>query len=392
KVDLTNLSAIGTYTVDFVISVKNKMHYKAHICLNITPFHGRILFDISHQRDPEGPTIYTFAKLFVDDQFLIHVSFSQITSYSLQFADVLIINHIEKPLTKSEINAIHNWIEDGGFLIVTSGYYNTTCNSTTFDIDSYNALLAPYGIQASNIGIGDRVSDYRPFIGDFYGKEFGGTVSKSPLTSNVSYIYVVRGTALKVNTTRAKSLIMINESYSLMAYAKAGKGVVIAIGDDQLWNESIIAEATIHNASNYQLTKNIADFINPPRPVVYPLWICNLEHTNCTLILFAFSQNGPVNVTMSIKHLFSGWTNTDIAPESDGFVFVINLPQSTFSYDVILTITDPKGITRLLYITVEGKMSFTYLMIAVAVFALIGIGAFLIFKKWKKMLNPPYTK
>ena len=354
KVNLVTTSRIGTYIGNFTITVNGTI-YTSYIELTLLPYRGRVLYDLYHQDkiyDNDVPSA-TLVDAFTRNQFSFETWSSEITPSILQFVDVLIINDIESALSDAEISAIKNWVEDGGFLILMTGWYNQTSDTPTFAMESYNKLLQPYGIMTTNVPIGDYEAENSSFIGNFYGNGYGGSVEPSPLTRDVSFVHIVYGDALYVNKTKgAEGLIWINSSYALMAFAKAGKGNVLAIGDDSLWADSLIAEASLYNADNARLVYNVGDYIKPSKPVVYDLTV--LSNDNGLLLkLFAFSgENRPITVSLGIKHLLGGWDNSTLSA-TDGYLFTAILPDSILTYDVFITIADSAGNVRIIHIVIE---------------------------------------
>ena len=393
KVNLVTTSVVGTYVGDFLITINSKS-YTSHMELTLLPYRGRVLYDLYHQskEDNDVPST-TLIDAFIRNQFSFDTWDKEITPDILQFTDVLIINDIEISLTDTEISAIRNWVEAGGFLILMTGSYNTTQKTATFAIGSYNTLLQPYGIKASDVPIGTYIAKNSSFVGNFYGAGYGGSVATSPLTKNVSFVHIIFGDALIVNKTKgAKGLIWINDKYALMAIAKAGRGQILAVGDDSLWVDSLIAEAALHDADNAQLVYNIGAYVKPNKPVVYNL-IVTSNNSKLLLYVFAFSgENMPITVHLGIKQLLSGWNNSTLSA-TNGYLFTSTLPDSIFTYDVFIVIMDSAGNSRVIHIVIEGLLNLPLLLMIAAMFGVLLIAIFIVIRRRRRreLIQPYYT-
>jgi len=394
KVNLISTSRVGTYIGDFLIKVNDTL-YTSHLELTLLPYRGRVLYDLYHQDkiyDNDVPSA-TLIDAFTRNQFSFETWSEEITPGILQFTDVLIINDIENALTDAEISAIKNWVKDGGFLILMTGSYNQTTNSPTYAAESYNELLQPYGVKPTDVLIGSYIAENSSFVGNFYGNGYGGSVESSPLTKNVSYVYVAFGVALSVDKTKgAEGLIWINNSYALMALTKAGNGKILAIGDDSLWADSLVAEAVLHNADNAKLAYDIGDYVKPNKPVVYDLIVSTNENGAFLRLLAFSSENKPITVHLGIKHVLSGWDNSTLSA-TNGYLFTATLPDSVLTYDVFITITDSEGSSRVIHIVIEGLLNLPLLIIIVAMFGVLIVAVFIVVRQRKRResIHPYYT-
>ncbi|MEQ9714928.1 MAG: S8 family serine peptidase [Candidatus Asgardarchaeum sp.] len=376
---------IGTFIGNFTIAINGTIYVNSIIKIHINPYGGRVVWDLYHQSQmdsdsPEPIFIDAFSRLDMS----VEVYNNPIDDEVLQFTDVLVINDIEQSFTSLEINKIIDWVNEGGTLIVMTGFYNETSGEAAFAFESLNELLNYFGIEIKNKSIG--VGNYT-LEGKSYGIGYGGYVVDSQLTKNVSSLYVVLGTALGIkDPNKAQGLVYINDEDVLVAVAYSGKGRVIALGDDNLFWDDIVYASFLRNDSNFALLKNIASFSIPNRPVIYDFAIA--QANNGYLINFqTFSKVGIKQVTLAILNFDGSWDNKTLTSDN-GFSYASAIPDSIFSYDVFIVITDYNESSRIIHLRLESLLSLPLLIILIAIgIMLIGVAIFMHRRREKP---PPY--
>ena len=131
-----------------------------------------------------------------------------------------------------EIQALHDFVDQGGTLIVLSEYYNETTGQPAFGLEDYNRILEPYGIECLRVGIGVGPA---ALTGAFYGVDNGGAVESDPLMDGVSNLYVLWGSTLSVDSSVAGAQGLLwrdaAKTQAIVAVAESGEGRVIVISD-----------------------------------------------------------------------------------------------------------------------------------------------------------------
>ncbi|MCK4484539.1 MAG: S8 family serine peptidase, partial [Candidatus Thorarchaeota archaeon] len=150
-----SLDAVGTYGGQLALVSGTDTFATMDLHVTIIVFGGRLLVDMAHHsyEDPDDPSLYQYFREYLEEQGVIMEEFSSpenpqpIDSDAIAAADTFMIMDTETSYDADEIDALHQFVEEGGTLLVMSEYYNSTTSTAAFAIDSYNEILSPYGIE-----------------------------------------------------------------------------------------------------------------------------------------------------------------------------------------------------------------------------------------------------
>ncbi|MFW9883175.1 MAG: S8 family serine peptidase [Candidatus Thorarchaeota archaeon] len=273
------LSSIGYYSGELKLASGGLNHTSLEIEFSITTYGGRLLVDMAHHdEDIDDPSAYRYFQDYlrergvVLDQFGGESFFNQpsIMLSDLATTEAFMIMDTETAYGSGEIQALHDFVEQGGTLIVLSEYYNETTGQASFGFADYNRILEPYGIECLREGIGEGPNT---FTGAFYGEDFGGAVEADPLMDGVSNLYVLWGSTLKVDTSvaGARGLFWLDaaKTEAIVAVAESGEGKVIVISDGSTLYDDILYDAIRGEADNLNLLRNLAGAIQSATPRIY---------------------------------------------------------------------------------------------------------------------------
>ncbi|MCF2136384.1 MAG: S8 family serine peptidase [Candidatus Thorarchaeota archaeon] len=271
------LSAVGTYTGNLSLVVGTEIIASLDISYSITTYGGRLLVDMLHQSDddPDDPRYYNYFGQELREAGMItdRLEKSWLTSHltpdDLSNSESFMIMDTELDYTDSEINAIHEYVRDGGTLLILSEYYDPVYHNASYNMADYNKILAPYGIQCEKNSIGVGPSGE----GLVYGADYGGAVENDPLVDDVRNLYIVYGGTLSIDPSvaGARGLLWTDaaKTHALIAEVNVGRGRVVAIADGSTLYDDIINKATEMNADNLQFVRNLAQSIIPVSPRIY---------------------------------------------------------------------------------------------------------------------------
>ncbi|MFW9966457.1 MAG: hypothetical protein ACFFEA_04825, partial [Candidatus Thorarchaeota archaeon] len=274
------LSAIGHYTGELVLASGGQNITSIEIDYSITTYGGRLLVDMTHHSadDIDDPSAYRYFQDYLREQGIVLDQFSSdglfstpsITLSDLATTEAFMIMDTELTYGVGEIDALHDYVEQGGTLIVLSEYYNETTGQASFALDDYNRILEPYGIECLRVGIGEGPTT---FTGSFYGVDNGGVVESDPLMEGVSNLYVLWGSTLSVDSSvaGARGLFWRDsaKTQAIVAIAEFGEGRVIAISDGSTLYDDILYDAIRGDADNLNLLRNLAHAIQPETPRIF---------------------------------------------------------------------------------------------------------------------------
>ncbi len=349
------ISSIGHYIGEISLLSGNVTVASMILDLSITTYGGGLLSDQSHQStdDPDEPSYYRYFTQYLREQgirvseFGFAGSSRLIDKGALSSAEIFMIMDTERSYTQTEIDAIHDFVAEGGTLLIFSEFYNKTTGVASFAIDSYNEILAPYGIECERIEIGVDPSGF----GVVYGADYGGSVETSPIMNGVRNLYILAGSTLKVepSVANAQGLLWFDggKTHAIVATAEYGLGRVIAVSDGSMLYDDVLYDASRAGADNLKLLENIAKGIVPAIPRVYDVLFSHGrigETANITAYVFDEDLQGVEIIVRS-----SDGTNiTGAVTESLGYVFhmAFTLTSGGF-YDIIIVARDGSGNVRL---------------------------------------------
>ena len=392
--DEISYPTVGFYNGIVTISTNISTH-QIPVEYRILKYAGRVMFDVFHQdqEDPDEPTSYMYlVTSFWDLGMDVVTNREKITKETLDTVDVLVIADEELQFTESELDAVRTWVYGGGILLLFADYYDASTNTSYFDEDSFNALLSGTGISLSHHTTGDGGTFLNEPIGKVYPVNNENYSIGGELLQNVNSIYILYGTSFFIDLeSNAEGLIWASKTDALLALAPYGKGYIIACSDASILYDSVVDDARIFKADNYQLLKNIASFVKPSGPVIYSLKLTR-DDTNNKLYLEAYildDDSVPTVVLATRNWITNEWKNVTLSPHND-FVYTAELDVNPLNiYDAYLIITDKDGNTRTVVLNVT---YYVYLPLLLTVVAFLGIIILLVFlyfwKKHKKYAYP----
>jgi hypothetical protein len=348
------LSAVGHYTGDLELVSGNTTIASMKLDMWITTFGGRMLDDMSHQSltDIDTPSEFRYFAQYLREQGIELAEYGSadspilIDSGGLSAGESFMIMDTETGYTRQEINALHAFVDQGGTLLILSEFYNSTTSTASFAIDSYNEILALYGIQCEpmQIGVGPGGE------GVVYGSDYGGAVNSSPLTDGVKNLYILFGSTLSVNASvsGAKGLVWVDaaRNHAIVAAAAHGRGKVIAISDGSTLYDSVLYDAIQKGADNLRLIENIALAVVPEIPRIYEVTFSyHRIGATANITTYVFDQDLD-NVSITVMKP-DGSNITAPVVESLGYRFdtSFNLTSGGY-YRIIVMATDKSGNSR----------------------------------------------
>lgn len=251
--------------------------------------HVVVLFDESHRPmtsafygDAVEPYLYRkLVKLLEDEGFTVKPvpPGSNITRSVLDGAGILVVMPGRRPYGPGEVEAIVSWVRDGGSLLLLGDYDHYPANlrllaerlGVVFLADRFNGTRVLMNI-AQN-------SSYTRFV--FYPVFMGDMLNhSSPLLEGIHRVEMYSATALRLpgNATvliRAADDAAWYDSYHgrwgppaprapVMAWFRYGKGVVVVVGDINLWSDPDIdgdGVPSLYDSDNYKLAVNVFSFL-----------------------------------------------------------------------------------------------------------------------------------
>jgi subtilisin family serine protease len=390
------LSNAGYYAGTLNLTVGSTTIASIDIEYTITLFGGRLMVDMAHHSadDPDDPSYYGYFTEYLRERGVLLSEFGSpddivrksIDLGSLSASDVFMIMDTETPYSESEITAIHEFVANGGTLIMLSEFWDSSTQTASFGIDSYNLILEPFGIQCERNGIGDGPGS----SGLIYGTATGSVVENVSLMEGVTSLYIVQGSTLHVDpsVSNAQGLFWVDsaKTHAIVATAEYGNGKVFVISDGSTLYDDILFDAIRLGANNLRLLRNLADAILPEAPRIYDVEM-NMgnfgEPANITAYVF---DSDLENVTINI--LGPGNINlTGPITESLGYKF-----SSTFIfnsggfYSIRVEASDSTGNVRIFQKTILVPVDAANdIFVQAVIYTLLGVvGVGLVYVGWLK--------
>ncbi|TFF96844.1 hypothetical protein EU546_00485 [Candidatus Thorarchaeota archaeon] len=381
------LNATGRYTGCLDLVSDNTSVCSIELDFTVSTYGGRLLVDMAHHSldDQDDPTYYRYFEDYLRGKGVITALFSNPTQAAaiqygdLSQSDVFMIMDTETFYTDNEVDAIHQFIQDGGTLLILSEFYDNTTRTASFAIESYNRILEPVGIQCEERGIGVGID---PNTGQFYREEYGAVVENDSLTVGVSDLYVLSGSTLSVDPSvaGAQGLFWIDpeKTHAIVAKADYGDGKVIAISDGSILYDSSVYDAVSGGADNLNLLRNIAENVVPARPRIFDVELSRGEigeQANVTTYIFDEDLDS-VSITITTPN---GESLTSNMNESLGYKFTSSFLMETGGfYDMSIRAVDLEGNVKLFrktfLVTVETVAPDLSTIVMVSLIAVVAVG------------------
>ncbi|MHA1925307.1 MAG: S8 family serine peptidase [Candidatus Thorarchaeota archaeon] len=378
------LSSIGYYVGDLVLSSGGQNITGLEIRFSITTYGGRLLVDMTHHdEDVDDPSAYRYFQDYLREQGIVLDQFigepllppPSITLSDLATTEAFMIMDTETTYGSGEIEALHEFVDQGGTLIVVSEYYNETTQQASFGFDDYNRILEPYGIECLRVAIGEGPTT---FTGAFYGVDNGGAVETDPLMDGVSNLYVLWGSVLSVDSSvsGARGLFWrdATKTQAIVAIAESGEGQVIVISDGSTLYDDILYDAIRGEADNLNLLRNLASAIHAESPRIFDVDLeANRIGDLANLTTYVFDDD-LVSVTISVIGP-NGEDITGSITESLGYKYATDFILSSGGFfEVTIVATDAsdnvKTFNKLFLVPLDPADD---LFINIVTFSLLGV-------------------
>jgi subtilisin family serine protease len=344
------LSEAGHYQGSVNLKSDDDVIASIEVDFSITAFGGRLLVDMAHHdEDLDDPSAYKYFREYLLEQGMVlsETSTFSIDISELTTSEVFLIMDTETTYSSNEIDAFHQFVEDGGTLLVLSEFYDNRTNTASFGIDSYNQILEPYGIQCERFEVGRGVDD---FTGLFYGVDHKGAVETHPLVEGVENLYILSGSTLSVDPSIAGAQGLFwydrEKTHAIVAIAEAGAGNVIVISDGSTLYDDILYDAITGNADNLRLIRNIAGYVIPETPRIYDIEFNNDAFPSPSNITTYIFDEDLSSVSISVEAP-NGSVYTGEIQESLGYKYmsIFKLYSGGF-YDITVIAQDEAGNTK----------------------------------------------
>ncbi|MFO7837501.1 MAG: S8 family serine peptidase [Candidatus Thorarchaeota archaeon] len=349
------LSSIGAYTGEVVLTSGEENITSIELEFSITTYGGKLMVDMAHHSadDPDDPSYYRYFTEYLKNQGILLSEFptegssDTIDTGALSTTETFMIMDTETTYGEQEIDAIHEFVENGGTLFILSEFYDNQTGTASFAIDYYNMILEPYGIQCEEFEIGRGPNDQ---TGLFYGEDYGGVVENHSLVEGVENLYILSGSTLSVNSSVAGAEGLFwystDKEHALIAKADYGDGRVIAVSDGSTLYDDILYDAIRGGADNLQLLRNIAGSLIPERPRIFDIQFDIDQAGEMVSIVSYVFDDDLDDVSMTITGPSDEVSELEVT-ENLGYKFraSTNVSSGGF-YEVLVTATDFSGNTR----------------------------------------------
>jgi len=347
------MSEVGWYNGMLNLTSNGNVIASIDIGFTITLFGGRLMVDMEHHSadDPDDPSYYGYFTEYLRNGGVTLSEFGSpadagatyIDLGYLSEADVFMIMDTETAYTDSEITALHTFVENGGTLLVLSEFWDSTQQTASFGIDSYNKILEPFGIQCERRGIGVGIGGA--------GLVYNGAVENDTLMEGVSSLYIIQGSTLHVDPTvsNARGLFWEDaaKTHAIVATAEYGRGTVYVISDGSTLYDDVLYDAIRAGADNLRLLRNLASAIIPEAPRIYDVVLTRGEFgepANVTAYIF---DDDLATVSMSIIGP-QGDNITGVVNENLGYKFTSSFTYTSGGfYSIRVVATDASGDERI---------------------------------------------
>lgn len=232
-----------------------------------------VLFDLSHGElflptNSSPLDHFRMASLFRNNGYGVRSSTGSVKTESLKRVNVFVVNGAMKEFSNSEIRTISDYIHKGGNVLILLHISSPVARLTEL-----------FGIVVSNFVVHERAKEL--FLNtngsDFLVNKF----QQHPLFDKVKNISVYGSWGLNAEgryakllaSTSAKAYADLNQnnryeltdaaqSFGIAALAEIGKGKLLVISDDAIFNNSFLSQA-----NNEQFAKNIIDYFSGKKKI-----------------------------------------------------------------------------------------------------------------------------
>ncbi len=277
----------------------------------------RVYFDNFHNKGSEDTPLGNFfavTKLLRNKSIDVVVHNSFISYETLTSFDILLLPDVELMFSQEEIQAIFQFLEEGGNLILLG------TEKESMAVEAINELLDPFGITLTDTV--ENATDQ----GVWKHHEANinvTTFSPHPLTQDIEVLTWKAGISLTIdtevlNTHNLATITFEEKEYTGMAVHEATppyNGSVIVFGSEYLFYDDLLNET---DSSNRQLAENLFDWLTPDSDLL-------------PRIMINKTRAAPMDVISIITYILTSETSDPTAVE-----------------EMNLTVTFPNGTETLL--------------------------------------------
>ena len=390
------LSQVGEYTGQLNLVHENTTISSIDLRFTITLYGGRLMVDMEHHStaDIDDPSYYGYFTEYLRGEGVVLSEFgnpsdlqrSYIDIGALSGSDIFMIMDTETSYTEGEITALHEFVENGGTLLVLSEYWDSSTSQASYAIDDYNLILEPFGIQCERRGIGVESGD----LGQVYDASTGSIAENDSLMEGVDSLYIVQGSTLSVNSSIANARGLFWEdsakTHAIVATADYGLGHVYVIGDGSTLYDDILYDAIRFGADNLRLLRNLAAALVPDAPRIYDVVLTTGEFgESANVTAYVFDDDLDV-VSMSVFNP-AGVNISGIVTESLGYKFSSSfIFNSGGLYTFQVVAEDDSGNVRIfqkaILIPVNAVNDFFVQAVTYSLLGIVGVG--IVYAGWQR--------
>jgi subtilisin family serine protease len=397
------LSAAGFYSGYLNITQDAEIVSFMEIGFTITLFGGRMMVDMEHHdEDIDKPSYYGYFTEYLRESGMVVSEFgnpedltrSYIDLSTISSADVFTIMDTETTYSDGEVTALHDFVENGGTLLVFSESFFEDTGEPTFAFDSYNRILQPFGIQVEVRSIGFGPAGF----GLVYGTNHSGAVEIDPLMEGVNNLYVIQGSTLHVDpsVSNARGLLWEDseKTHAIVATAEYGNGKVFVISDGSTLYDDILYDAINSGADNLRLLRNLASAITPESPRIFDVYLEFGDFGDpANVTAFVFDEDLD-SVSMSVIGP-SGTNLTGVVTEELGYRFSTSFTfNSGGFYSIRVVASDSSGNSRIyqkiVLVPVDAADDMFVLSLIYTLIGVVGVGlAYVLITRRRGRPKPP---
>lgn len=207
---------------------------------------------------------YELGNLFENnDAFICRVDSAPMSDVLNKLSIYIIVDpdtpkETKKPnyMTEQDADVIENWVKAGGLLVLLS---NDAGNA---EFEHFNNLSDRFGIHFNEVSLNhveNKDYDMAKFV----------DLPDHPIFHHVNKIYMKEISTLELSGNATP--VLQKDNHNIIATAKIGKGMVLAIGDPWLYNEYIDNRRLPESFENWQAAQNLVKWLLENAPVVRDL-------------------------------------------------------------------------------------------------------------------------
>lgn len=196
-----------------------------------------VVFDYSHGEYYGLDRMRGFAEL-LGKYGVVAASRDAVDKRLLEYAKILVLPNPEKPFTYSEAEAVREWVENGGVLLVFGNYY------AHLDPTIHNSLTSSFGIEWYDGSVHDESHSlenrsYAVFLTNFADNDLASAVAEgvekvffsgTSLKTSGTAVPILVGHDTTVTVDKGGNVLAKGKDVVVVAVSRAGKGIVVAVG------------------------------------------------------------------------------------------------------------------------------------------------------------------